>query len=77
MPRLGGPEVLTVQPWPIPVPGPDEVRIRVEAAGISFADLLVMQGVHPERRQAAVRARLGRGGGGRVGGISSLRCLNR
>ncbi len=51
VPRLGGPEVLTVQPWQIPVPAADEVRIRVEAAGISFADLLVMQGVHPERRK--------------------------
>ena len=49
--RLGGPEVLRVQPWEVPAPGPDEVRVRVEAAGISFADLLVMQGVHPERRK--------------------------
>lgn len=51
VPRLGGPDVLTVGPWDVPDPAPDEVRVRVEAAGISFADLLVMQGVHPERRK--------------------------
>ena len=51
VPRLGGPDVLEVGPWEVPAPGPGEVCIRVEAAGISFADLLVMQGVHPERRK--------------------------
>lgn len=50
--RHGGPEVLEVGPWMLPDPAPDDVRIRIEAAGISFADLLVMQGVHPERRKA-------------------------
>ncbi len=51
MDRYGGPEVLAVGPWEVPAPGPDEVRIMVQAAGISFADLLIMQGVHPERRK--------------------------
>ncbi len=51
VPRLGGPEVLEVGPWDVGPPEPDEVRVRVEAAGISFADLLVMQGIHPERRK--------------------------
>lgn len=51
VPRLGGPGVLTVVPWDVPAPGRGEVRVRVEAAGISFADLLVMQGVHRERRK--------------------------
>lgn len=49
--RLGGPEVLEAGPWLVPGPGPEEVRIRVEAAGISYADLLAMQGVHLERRK--------------------------
>ncbi len=47
--RNGGPEVLQVRPWTVPPPGPDEVRIRVEAAGISFADLAICQDMHPER----------------------------
>ncbi|MDH3679955.1 MAG: hypothetical protein OEV40_08415 [Acidimicrobiia bacterium] len=52
VPRLGGPDVLEVRSsWEVPAPGPGEVRVRVDAAGISFADLLVMQGVHPERRK--------------------------
>ncbi|MDH3706291.1 MAG: zinc-binding dehydrogenase [Acidimicrobiia bacterium] len=51
MTSLGGPEVLEVQPWEVSAPGADEVRVSVDAAAISFADLLVMQGVHPERRK--------------------------
>ena len=33
-------------------PGPDDVRVRQQAAGIRVADLLVTQGVHPERTKA-------------------------
>ncbi|MDH3754834.1 MAG: zinc-binding dehydrogenase [Acidimicrobiia bacterium] len=51
VPRLGGPEVLVVRPWAVPAPAPDEVRVQVDAAGISFADLLICQGIHPERRK--------------------------
>jgi NADPH2:quinone reductase len=51
-PRHGAPEVLEVHPWSVPPPGPGQVRIRVEAAGISYADLLICQGLHPERRRA-------------------------
>ena len=47
----GGAEVVAVQPVRIDEPAVDEVRVKVEAAGISHADLLMMQGVHPERRR--------------------------
>jgi len=50
--RHGGPEVLKLRQWEVAAPGPDELRLRVEAAGISFADLLICQGMHPERRRA-------------------------
>lgn len=50
--RHGGPEVLAVRPWSVPPPWPDHVVVRVEAAGVSHADLLVCQGLHPERRRA-------------------------
>jgi len=50
--RHGGPEVLEVRAFEVAAPGPDEVRVRVEAAGISYADLLMCQGLHPERRPA-------------------------
>ncbi|MEV7011425.1 NADPH:quinone oxidoreductase family protein [Streptosporangium sp. NPDC051022] len=36
--RLGGPETLTEVELPDPVPGPDEVLVDVEAAGVNFAD---------------------------------------
>jgi NADPH2:quinone reductase len=51
-PRHGGPEVLEVRAWEVAAPRSDEVRVRVEAAGISYADLLICQGLHPERRRA-------------------------
>ncbi len=46
--RSGGPEVLKVQERPDPEPGPDEVRVRVKAAGINFADILARQGLYPD-----------------------------
>lgn len=33
---------------PTPVPGAGEVRVRVHAAGINFADLLARQGLYPD-----------------------------
>lgn len=34
--RTGGPEVLTVTDLPGPVPGPGQVLVDVEAAGVNF-----------------------------------------
>ncbi|MCC6157571.1 MAG: quinone oxidoreductase [Deltaproteobacteria bacterium] len=42
--RTGGPEVLAVREASIPDPGPGEVRIRVEAAGVNFADVMTRAG---------------------------------
>lgn len=49
--RLGGPEVLQVIFEDIPEPRPGEVRVRILAAGVSYADLLMREGVHPETRK--------------------------
>lgn len=49
--QWGGPERMEVQTAPVPLPGPGQVRVRVKAAGVSFADLLMREGVHPERRR--------------------------
>jgi NADPH:quinone reductase-like Zn-dependent oxidoreductase len=46
--RRGGPEVLADREVPEPVPGPGEVVIGVEAAGVNFADLLGRMGLYPE-----------------------------
>src|SRR5215212_6931482 len=46
--RLGGPEVLEVREEELPEPGLGEVRVRILATGVSYADLLMREGVHPE-----------------------------
>ncbi len=45
--RLGGPDVLQLQDVPDPVPSPDEELVRVEAAGINFADTMAATGGYP------------------------------
>lgn len=46
--KAGGPEVFEVREAPTPSPGPGEVLIRIEAAGINFADILARQGLYPD-----------------------------
>jgi NADPH:quinone reductase-like Zn-dependent oxidoreductase len=46
--RRGGPEVLEVREAPDQQPGPGEVRIRVRAAGVNFADVLARVGLYPD-----------------------------
>ena len=48
IPRFGEPSVLEVRDAPDPEPGPGEVRIRVEAAGVNFADLMARMGIYPD-----------------------------
>ena len=45
--RTGGPEVLEVQELPDPVPGPGEVLVDVEAAGVNFIDVYQREGRYP------------------------------
>ncbi len=45
--EYGGPEVLRVSEVDDPVPGPEEVLIRVRAAGVNRADLLQREGRYP------------------------------
>lgn len=40
----GGPEVLTMQEVPDPVPGPEQVLIRTVTTGVNFADIMSRQG---------------------------------
>jgi NADPH:quinone reductase-like Zn-dependent oxidoreductase len=44
---FGGPEVLTLSEGPDPVPGPGEILIGVEAAGINPVDVTVRGGIYP------------------------------
>lgn len=43
----GGPDVLQPVERPVPVPGPDEVLIKVAAAGVNRPDVLQRQGKYP------------------------------
>jgi NADPH:quinone reductase len=45
--RTGGPEVLQVRELPDPVPGPGELLVDVEAAGVNFIDVYHREGRYP------------------------------
>lgn len=45
--RPGGGEVLEVQDLPLPTPGPEQVLVRVAAAGVNFIDTYQREGVYP------------------------------
>jgi NADPH:quinone reductase len=63
MTEFGGPEVLTLSELPVPVPGPDEVLIRVTRAGLNFAD------THTRTNSYVQKATLPLVPGGEVAGI--------
>lgn len=48
IPRHGPPEVLEIREVPDPVPADGQVRIRVRAAGVNFADILARIGLYPD-----------------------------
>jgi NADPH:quinone reductase len=43
----GGPEVLTFEELPDPVPGPTELKVKVEAIGVNFIEIYHRQGLYP------------------------------
>jgi NADPH2:quinone reductase len=46
--HYGGPENLQVIEEECPEPAPDEVRVRVLAAGVALPDVMAREGIHPE-----------------------------
>ncbi|MCG8587827.1 MAG: medium chain dehydrogenase/reductase family protein [Proteobacteria bacterium] len=48
IPRAGPPEVLEVREAPDPLPSAGEVRIRVAASGVNFADIMGRMGLYPD-----------------------------
>jgi synaptic vesicle membrane protein VAT-1 len=71
--KAGGPDVLEVRETPDPEPAAGEVRIRVKAAGLNFAEVMARQGLYPDAPKlpcvvgyevAGVVDRLGAGTGG-------------
>ena len=48
LPEHGGPEVLTLAEVPDPVPGPDEILVRVAHSAVNRADTLQRMGGYPD-----------------------------
>jgi putative PIG3 family NAD(P)H quinone oxidoreductase len=48
--RHGGPEVLTIEEVPDPVPGPGEILVDVHHTALNRADLLQRMGLYPDPR---------------------------
>src|SRR5271157_2952469 len=46
--KSGPPEVLVVKEAPDPHPAAGEMRIRVEASGVNFADIMGRLGLYPD-----------------------------
>ena len=46
--RHGAPEVLVLREAPDPVPAAGEVRVRVRASGVNFADIMARIGMYPD-----------------------------
>ena len=70
---FGGPEVLRLEDVPVPDPGPGQVLLRVEAAGVNFIDVYHRTGLYKQ----PLPLTLGREAGGtaeRVGpGVTTIR----
>lgn len=45
--RHGGPEVLLPEQRPVPQPGPDEILVKVQAAGVNRPDVAQRSGAYP------------------------------
>src|ERR1700726_2725162 len=45
--KPGGPEVLLPETRPVPAPGPNEILIKVAAAGVNRPDVAQRSGVYP------------------------------
>ncbi|HEY1543358.1 MAG TPA: NAD(P)H-quinone oxidoreductase [Xanthobacteraceae bacterium] len=43
----GGPDVLVPQTRPVPTPGPDEILVKVAAAGVNRPDVMQRRGLYP------------------------------
>jgi NADPH:quinone reductase len=48
---LGGPEVMTLVDVPVPEPGSKYVRVKVEAIGLNYSDIMIREGKYLSRTQ--------------------------
>jgi NADPH2:quinone reductase len=59
--RTGGPEVLRLEDIPVPEPGPGEVRVAVEFAGVNFLDAYLRSGLYGSGALPAIAGKEGAG----------------
>jgi NADPH:quinone reductase-like Zn-dependent oxidoreductase len=45
--KKGGPEVLKVVDLPVEIPGPGQLRVRIQAAGVGATDLIMLESNYP------------------------------
>ncbi|GAA3219818.1 zinc-binding dehydrogenase [Nonomuraea helvata] len=70
MDRFGGPEVLRIREVEDPVPGPGQVLVAVDYAGITYVETQVRAGRGPAAHQRPALPRIpGNGVGGRVSAV--------
>jgi synaptic vesicle membrane protein VAT-1 len=48
IPKIGAPEVLEVREAADPEPGEGQVRVRTQASGVNFADIMARMGLYPD-----------------------------
>jgi synaptic vesicle membrane protein VAT-1 len=48
IPRYGPPEVFEIRDAPPPSPAAGEIRVRVRAAGVNYADVMARMGLYPD-----------------------------
>src|SRR5512145_1295543 len=48
IPRYGSPDVFEIREAAVPDPRTGEIRLRVRAIGVNFADILARQGLYPD-----------------------------
>jgi NADPH:quinone reductase len=71
--RTGGPEVLQVDEVSVPEPGPGEVRVEVEWAGVNYIDTYLRSGLYDPGPVPAVAGKEGAGRVERLGpGVQRL-----
>jgi NADPH:quinone reductase len=47
--KIGGPEVLSYEDVPLPEPGAGQVRVKIEAIGVNYADIYQRSGLYPSQ----------------------------
>jgi NADPH2:quinone reductase len=72
VPRLGGPEVLTLVDAPMPVAGADQLLVRLDYALVGFADVYQREGVYRASKTLSPSETPLKIGGGGAGSVVSV-----